>query len=217
MDSVQLWTLAENLGSVESLITHPVTMTHADVEEAGAAGRHHRRSRAPVRRPPRRGKSHRRSAHRAGRPAGLRARSLPAPRRAACRNPSASHQRVLADGRPSIHAARRSASRRRPMASPMRCSCSSSAARSRAESADQPAASGPFRQRWMSSSDTPALRAICTCCAHSYSAWHSHAVRRIRSSRSRGGSVEVGPSTWAPICPSRFDASQWRAKVPMTL
>jgi methionine-gamma-lyase len=34
MDSVKLWTLAENLGSVESLVTHPVTMTHADVEEA---------------------------------------------------------------------------------------------------------------------------------------------------------------------------------------
>jgi len=34
MDSVKLCALAENLGSVESLITHPVTMTHADVEEA---------------------------------------------------------------------------------------------------------------------------------------------------------------------------------------
>jgi cystathionine beta-lyase/cystathionine gamma-synthase len=34
MDSVRLWSLAENLGSVESLVTHPVTMTHADVEEA---------------------------------------------------------------------------------------------------------------------------------------------------------------------------------------
>lgn len=34
MDRIKLWTLAENLGSVESLITHPVTMTHADVEEA---------------------------------------------------------------------------------------------------------------------------------------------------------------------------------------
>ena len=34
MGSLRLWTLAENLGSVESLITHPVTMTHADVEEA---------------------------------------------------------------------------------------------------------------------------------------------------------------------------------------
>jgi cystathionine gamma-lyase len=34
MDNVELWSLAENLGSVESLITHPVTMTHADVEEA---------------------------------------------------------------------------------------------------------------------------------------------------------------------------------------
>jgi cystathionine gamma-lyase len=34
MDSVELWTLAENLGSLESLITHPVTMTHSDVEEA---------------------------------------------------------------------------------------------------------------------------------------------------------------------------------------
>ncbi len=32
MDNVRLWTLAENLGSVESLITHPVTMTHAAVE-----------------------------------------------------------------------------------------------------------------------------------------------------------------------------------------
>jgi len=34
MDSVTLWTLAENLGSVESLVTHPVTMTHAAVDEA---------------------------------------------------------------------------------------------------------------------------------------------------------------------------------------
>jgi cystathionine beta-lyase/cystathionine gamma-synthase len=34
MDNIDVWTLAENLGSVESLITHPVTMTHADVEEA---------------------------------------------------------------------------------------------------------------------------------------------------------------------------------------
>ena len=31
MDNVRLWTLAENLGSVESLITHPVTMTHAAI------------------------------------------------------------------------------------------------------------------------------------------------------------------------------------------
>jgi cystathionine beta-lyase/cystathionine gamma-synthase len=34
MDSVKLCTLAENLGSVETLITHPVTMTHADVDAA---------------------------------------------------------------------------------------------------------------------------------------------------------------------------------------
>ena len=34
MDTIELWSLAENLGSVESLITHPATMTHADVEEA---------------------------------------------------------------------------------------------------------------------------------------------------------------------------------------
>ena len=34
MDSVRLCSLAENLGSVETLITHPVTMTHADVEQA---------------------------------------------------------------------------------------------------------------------------------------------------------------------------------------
>jgi len=40
MDGVELWSLAENLGSVESLITHPVTMTHAAVpaEERLAAG-----------------------------------------------------------------------------------------------------------------------------------------------------------------------------------
>ena len=37
MDNIELWTLAENLGSVESLITHPVTMTHADVEPAERA------------------------------------------------------------------------------------------------------------------------------------------------------------------------------------
>ena len=37
MDAVELWTLAENLGSVESLITHPVTMTHADVGEGERA------------------------------------------------------------------------------------------------------------------------------------------------------------------------------------
>jgi cystathionine gamma-lyase len=40
MDKLELWSLAENLGSVESLVTHSVTMTHADmpVEERLAAG-----------------------------------------------------------------------------------------------------------------------------------------------------------------------------------
>jgi len=40
MDNLQLWSLAENLGSVESLVTHSVTMTHADMprEERMAAG-----------------------------------------------------------------------------------------------------------------------------------------------------------------------------------
>jgi len=40
MDRLQLWSLAENLGSVESLVTHSVTMTHADMprEERMAAG-----------------------------------------------------------------------------------------------------------------------------------------------------------------------------------
>jgi cystathionine beta-lyase/cystathionine gamma-synthase len=40
MNAVDLWSLAENLGAVESLITHPVTMTHAAVpaEERAAAG-----------------------------------------------------------------------------------------------------------------------------------------------------------------------------------
>lgn len=37
MDRIELWSLAENLGSVESLITHPVTMTHADVDPAERA------------------------------------------------------------------------------------------------------------------------------------------------------------------------------------
>ena len=31
MDAVRLWSLAENLGTVESLVTHPVTMTHANI------------------------------------------------------------------------------------------------------------------------------------------------------------------------------------------
>lgn len=40
MDSVELWSLAENLGSVESLVTHPATMTHAAMphHERVAAG-----------------------------------------------------------------------------------------------------------------------------------------------------------------------------------
>ncbi len=40
MNAVELWSLAENLGSVESLITHPVTMTHAAIprEERLAVG-----------------------------------------------------------------------------------------------------------------------------------------------------------------------------------
>ncbi len=37
MDALDLWALAENLGSVESLVTHPVTMTHADVDRAERA------------------------------------------------------------------------------------------------------------------------------------------------------------------------------------
>ncbi len=40
MKAVELWSLAENLGSVESLITHPTTMTHGDMgrEARYAAG-----------------------------------------------------------------------------------------------------------------------------------------------------------------------------------
>lgn len=40
MDAVELWSLAENLGAVESIITHPVTMTHAAIprDERIAAG-----------------------------------------------------------------------------------------------------------------------------------------------------------------------------------
>jgi len=32
MDCIELWSLAESLGSVESLVTHPASMTHSDVE-----------------------------------------------------------------------------------------------------------------------------------------------------------------------------------------
>ena len=32
MKTLKLWSLAENLGSVESLCTHSVTMTHADID-----------------------------------------------------------------------------------------------------------------------------------------------------------------------------------------
>ncbi|HJR91806.1 MAG TPA: PLP-dependent aspartate aminotransferase family protein [Acidimicrobiia bacterium] len=40
MDGVRLWALAENLGAVESIITHPTTMTHAAVppEDRARAG-----------------------------------------------------------------------------------------------------------------------------------------------------------------------------------
>lgn len=31
MDALELWSLAENLGAVESLVTHPATMTHANL------------------------------------------------------------------------------------------------------------------------------------------------------------------------------------------
>jgi len=34
MDTLELWSLAENLGSAESLVTHSVTMTHADMDPA---------------------------------------------------------------------------------------------------------------------------------------------------------------------------------------
>ncbi|CAN5855149.1 MAG: trans-sulfuration enzyme family protein [Acidimicrobiia bacterium] len=37
MRAVKLWSLAENLGQVESLITHPVTMTHSDMTPAERA------------------------------------------------------------------------------------------------------------------------------------------------------------------------------------
>jgi cystathionine beta-lyase/cystathionine gamma-synthase len=33
MNSVQLCSLAESLGAVETMITHPASMTHADVPE----------------------------------------------------------------------------------------------------------------------------------------------------------------------------------------
>jgi cystathionine gamma-lyase len=34
MDRIELWSLAESLGSVESLVTHPASMTHSDVDRA---------------------------------------------------------------------------------------------------------------------------------------------------------------------------------------
>lgn len=40
MDGIELWSLAESLGSVESLVTHPASMTHSDIEpeKRAAAG-----------------------------------------------------------------------------------------------------------------------------------------------------------------------------------
>jgi cystathionine beta-lyase/cystathionine gamma-synthase len=40
MNSVRLCTLAENLGATETIITHPASMTHADVppQQRAAAG-----------------------------------------------------------------------------------------------------------------------------------------------------------------------------------
>ncbi len=37
MNELRLWTLAENLGAVQSLVTHPATMTHGDLGPAGRA------------------------------------------------------------------------------------------------------------------------------------------------------------------------------------
>ncbi len=37
LEAVQIFTLAESLGGVESLIEHPVTMTHASVPPAALA------------------------------------------------------------------------------------------------------------------------------------------------------------------------------------
>lgn len=37
MDALRLWSLAENLGTVESLVTHPASMTHANLEPAERA------------------------------------------------------------------------------------------------------------------------------------------------------------------------------------
>ena len=37
LESVKLCTLAESLGGVETLISHPATMTHASVDEANAS------------------------------------------------------------------------------------------------------------------------------------------------------------------------------------
>ena len=70
----------------------------------------------------------------------------------------------------------------------LRASCSWSAARTRAASfAVHPGASGPCDNRTISSSVIPAARPMATCWPHSYGAEHSHPVRRINSSRSRGG------------------------------
>ena len=50
-EAVEVFTLAESLGGVESLVAHPATMTHASIGPRDQAGRRdHRRTAAAVRR-----------------------------------------------------------------------------------------------------------------------------------------------------------------------
>jgi O-acetylhomoserine/O-acetylserine sulfhydrylase-like pyridoxal-dependent enzyme len=60
LESVRLCTLAESLGGVETLISHPATMTHASVLPETRAPRHHRRARPHLGRPRRDRRHHRR-------------------------------------------------------------------------------------------------------------------------------------------------------------
>ena len=71
---------------------------------------------------------------------------------------------------------------------------------------------GPSLMRSISSWVRPASTPMSSCCAHSYSDWHNHPVRRIAISRSRAGIVDLN-RTWFEKTSHRQARSGCWAKV----
>ena len=101
LEALRVFTLAESLGGVESLVNHPAIMTHASVPAEHQAARHHRLARSPVRGHRGGGGSHRR--HRLGPGCGLGFIHATA-RTRSCRM---SDDRIGSSGRPRLNADRR--------------------------------------------------------------------------------------------------------------